>query len=153
MPLSADHLKDLTHARLRLEVMILRDSIEGAGMEWETAVVSNHYALNRTDKLLANGSLNPVWLQAHRSLHHALGSGCGSPQLIAITSALRDSAELYRAWAHTLAHDTERDVAGEHDRIVAAALARDSDATEALATHIRHTSEVLLRYAAGAALG
>ena len=155
MALSVDHLKDLTHARLRLEVMILRDSIEGAGMEWETAVVSSHYALNRTDSILADGSLNTVWMQAHRAFHHALGSGCGSPQLIAITSALRDSAELYRAWAHTLADDSKRDVTAEHDRIVAAALARDSDAAvEALKIHIGHTSEILLRYAlTGAAPG
>ena len=148
MPLSLDHLKDLTHARLRLEIMTLRDSIEGAGMEWETAVVGSHYALNRTDRILADGALNPVWLQVHRAFHHALGSGCGSPQLIAITDALRDSAELYRAWSHTLAHDTKRDVTAEHDRIVATALARDSDAAaEALATHIERTTVVLVQYA------
>lgn len=148
MPLSIDDLKDLTHARLRLEVMTLRDSIEHGGIDWETALVGRHHALNRTPRISPDGSLNPVWLQAHRAFHHALGSGCGSARLIAITTALRDSAELYRAWSHTLANDTGRDVAAEHNLIVMNALARDSAAAGgALTTHIERTTAVLMRYA------
>lgn len=149
MPLSVDDLRDLTRARVLLEVMTLRDSVETAGIDWETAVVGSHHALSRTPQFLEDGTLSSRWLQAHRTFHGALGSGCGSMRLIAIASALRDSAELYRAWSHTLAHDTGRDVAAEHDLIVAKAIARDGEAAaQALTTHIERTSGVLLEYAA-----
>lgn len=148
MPLSVHDLKDLTQARVRLEVMTLRDSIDIAGIAWETAVVGSHHTLSRTDRVFGDGTLNPTWLQAHRRFHAALGSGCESARLNAITSSLRDSAELYRAWSHSLAHDTGRDVAAEHELIVIRALDRDADAAaDALTSHIERTTAVLLEYA------
>lgn len=45
MPLSVEDLKDLTHVRLRLETMALRDSIERGALGWETCVVAAHHAL------------------------------------------------------------------------------------------------------------
>lgn len=148
VPLSAEDLRDLTHVRLRLETMALRDSIERGALDWETRVVAAHHALNRTPDVDDKGELNVAWLCAHRDFHHALGSGCGSPRLIDLVDGLRDSAELYRAWARSIAHDYERDVAAEHDAIVRAALARAADAASAaLHDHVDRSAAALLRHA------
>lgn len=149
MPLTPDDLADLTHVRVRIETMVLRDSIERATLSWEKELVSAHYGLTRTPYLEGDGSLSPAWLRAHRTFHHALGAGCGSPRLVALADSLRDSAELYRAWTRTLAHDYERDVPAEHDDIARAALAHDAvEASAALRAHIERTTTVLLEYAA-----
>jgi DNA-binding GntR family transcriptional regulator len=148
MSLSVEDLKDLTHLRLRLETMVLRDSIEHGELAWETRVVAAHHALNRTPYLDDKGELNAAKMSAHRDFHHALGSGCGSPRLIELVDNLRDSAELYRAWSRSIAHDHERDVTAEHDEIVRAALAHDTDAASAaLRDHIERSTAVLLRHA------
>jgi len=148
IPLSVEDLKDLTHVRLRLETMVLRDSIERGALSWETGVVAAHHTLNRTPLLDDKGELNAAKMSAHRDFHHALGSGCGSPRLIELVDNLRDSAELYRAWARSIAHDYERDVQAEHDEIVRAALARDADAASAaLRDHIERSTAALVRHA------
>ena len=148
MPLSVADLKDLTHLRLRLETMVLRDSIERGALDWETGLVAAHHALNRTPYVDDKGDLNPAKMSAHRNFHHALGSGCGSPRLIDLVDNLRDSAELYRAWARSIAHDHVRDVTKEHDNIVRAALAHDADAASAaLRDHIERSTAALLRHA------
>jgi DNA-binding GntR family transcriptional regulator len=148
IPLSAGDLKDLTHVRLRLETMALRDSIERGTLAWETGVVAAHHALNRTPDLDDKGGLNVAKMCAHRNFHHALGSGCGSPRLIELVDSLRDSAELYRAWSRSIAHDYQRDVQAEHDEIARAALAHDADAASAaLRDHIERSTAALLRHA------
>lgn len=149
IPLSVEDLKDLTRLRLQLETMALRDSIERGELSWETGVVAAHHALDRTPYVNDTGGLNVAWMCAHRNFHHALGSGCGSPRLIELVDNLRDSAELYRAWARSIAHDHERDVRAEHDGIVRAVLAHDADrASAALRDHIERTTVALLRHAA-----
>lgn len=148
MPLSIEDLKDLARLRVRLETMALRDSIERGDLRWETAVVAAHHTLSRTPDVDDKGDLNIAKLCAHRAFHHALTSGCGSPRLIEMVDNLRDSAELYRAWARSIAHDYERDVQAEHDEIVRAALAHDANgATAALRDHIERTATALLRHA------
>ena len=58
------------------------------------------------------------------------------------------SAELYRAWSRSIAHDYERDVQAEHDEIVRAALAHDADGgSAALRDHIERSTAALLRHA------
>ncbi|MFF9765191.1 FCD domain-containing protein [Streptomyces sp. NPDC014636] len=69
---------------------------------------------------------------------------CGNARLLTVTLSLRDAATLYRRWSRPVGQDTERDVAGEHQRLVGAVLRRDSDeAAELLARHIDRTSEAL----------
>jgi DNA-binding GntR family transcriptional regulator len=59
---------------------------------------------------------------------------------------LRDSAEIYRCWSAQYVGEYDRDVAGEHQRILDAALRRDADeATTALSEHIELTTEILLK--------
>lgn len=147
MPLSAGDLEDLTYVRVELETLTLRASIERGKLDWETGVVGALHALNRTPQGHEDGTFNVDWFACHRAFHHALLAGCGSPRLLAITAAERDRAELYRAWATSLAHDTARNIRAEHEEIAALSLDRDADAAAtALAAHIRRTSAVLLDY-------
>lgn len=72
-------------------------------------------------------------------------------RLEAVATALRDSAELYRIWSRSVAHDEDRDIACEHRRLTELAIARDADGTvEALTAHIQRTTDAMLRYVAGA---
>jgi DNA-binding GntR family transcriptional regulator len=148
MGLSPADLRDLTYVRVQLETLTLRASVERGGLDWETGIVGELHALGRTPLLRDDGSINTEWAQRHRDFHHALLAGCGSPRLLSITAAERDRAELYRAWTVSLAADTGRDIAAEHQAIADRALARDADgAAAALTAHIERTTAVLLDYA------
>lgn len=147
IPLSVDNLLDLTEARIQLETLALRLSIERGGISWETSVVGALHALNRTIQMNDDGTFNVEWFARHREFHHALLEGCGSQRLLEITAQERDRAELYRAWARSLAHDDHRDVRAEHDEIARLTLARDApNATMALAHHIEYTANTLVDY-------
>ncbi|MFC0040059.1 GntR family transcriptional regulator [Actinomadura rayongensis] len=149
MELSKEDLSDLTFVRVELETLALRASIERGGIDWETAVVGSLHALNRTEQVRADGTFNVDWFSCHRTFHHALISGSGSPRLLAIAAAERDRSELYRAWTRSLAHDDKRDIRAEHARIADLAVGRDVDAAvAALADHIQRTTDVLLEYIA-----
>ena len=66
-------------------------------------------------------------------------------RLFAIANRLRDEAELYRVWAAALPQAKGRDFAREHQRILDATLARDTDrAVDALSGHIEGTTKILL---------
>ncbi|MEU4236757.1 GntR family transcriptional regulator [Actinoplanes sp. NPDC026619] len=144
--LSAEDLTDLTNTRIDVETLAARRSVERGDLAWEAALVAAHHTLARTP-------LGEDWIRAHQAFHQALVAGCGSPRLEAIANGLRDASELYRIWSRSLAHDDDRDIAGEHSRLLSLAVARDADdVAAALAAHIQHTTDALLRYAALAEL-
>ncbi|MGV9774669.1 hypothetical protein [Streptosporangium sp. NPDC003464] len=62
--------------------------------------------------------------------------------------SLRDSAEPYRRWSRPIGKDQDRDIAGEHRRLLEAALARDTGAAR-LRAHITRTTHVLLDAVSG----
>ncbi|MFD9826619.1 GntR family transcriptional regulator [Tsukamurella tyrosinosolvens] len=150
--LSADSLGDLTDARIALESLVLARSIEEGDVAWESQVVATHHTLERTPLL----SDEPVrvsdeWVQAHAAFHAAILAGCSNRRLVQITQALRDEAELYRRWSFPLGVERDRDLAGEHRRIMELTMARDAaGATEALRDHIAHTTRLLEEYIATA---
>lgn len=145
--ISREDLIDLTGLRVLLEGRALRLSIERASVEWEALVVSTHYKLARLPLplLTANGEAAAEWSAAHMEFHDALGSGCGSPRLIAITHMLRDGAELYRQLSTTPATPVRRDVAAEHRELMELATARQADeAVRALDRHLSTTATIVL---------
>jgi DNA-binding GntR family transcriptional regulator len=151
LTLSPEDLTDLTDTRIDIEPLAARRSARRGDLAWETSLVAAHHTLARTPVATAEGEINEAWLGAHRTFHQALIADCGSPRLQGITTALRDTAELYRVWSRSLAHDDDRDIAGEHNRLTELAIARDADSLAiAVAAHIQHTTDALLRYAAGA---
>jgi DNA-binding GntR family transcriptional regulator len=153
--LSREDLVDLTRTRVDIETLAVRRSVADGSLEWETALVAAHHQLART-RLPDPGDWAPdgahdAWVAAHRRFHRALLAGCGSSRLEAIATGLRDSAELYRIWSRSIAHDDDRDIACEHRRLTDLAIARDVEGTaEALAAHIQRTTDALLRYVDGA---
>ncbi|MFF7333404.1 FCD domain-containing protein [Streptomyces sp. NPDC008150] len=152
--LSPEDLADLTATRIDLETLAARRSVERGDLAWETALVAAHHMLAGTPAATPEGEVNEEWITAHRAFHEALIAGCGSRRLQGMTSALRDSAELYRIWSESLTHDHARDIAGEHSTLLSLAIGRDADGlADALAAHIQQTTDVLLRYAAHTGTG
>lgn len=143
--LSPDDLRDLTDARAAIEGVAVRRAVACGGVEWEAELVAAHHRLDRLPMLAETGParVSDEWEAAHATFHRAVLAGCGNARLVEITDGLRDCAELYRRWS--AARDSEPDVAGEHRRILDAALARDGDAAaEALRDHYERTLAILL---------
>lgn len=147
-PLSVDDLLDLTHARVLIETMALRESIADGDLAWETRVLATHHTLQGTADSTREGHVGGEWAQAHQAFHNALLSGTRSRRLESIATELRDCSQLYQHWSVELAHDTDRDVAAEHRNITELTLNRDAEgATRALAEHIERTTATLIEYA------
>jgi DNA-binding GntR family transcriptional regulator len=145
--LSVEDLRDLTDARLELESLTLRYALTNGDVEWESRLIATHHRLSRTPQLDVDDSerLSDHWVAAHAEFHHSLLDGCANRRLKDIAGSLRDAAELYRRWSVPLGGDTERNVTSEHEAILKAALARESDqAILLLRSHIQHTTNVLL---------
>ena len=149
-PLSAEDLDELTDARIEMETLVFRRALTDGDLEWEQSVISTHHALTRIPMFSPNDPhrLRDEWATAHANFHQALLAGCRNKRLLEVARVMRDSAELYRAWSTSLGDEPDRDLAGEHKSLCDLALARDIDgAVEALADHISHTRDLLLRSA------
>lgn len=146
--LSVDDITGLTEVRVEIEQIALRLSMERGDVNWETKVVAAHHLLERTPFAKDDGNINEEWSVRHQEFHHALLAGCGNARLLAVTRALRDSAELYRRWYWVLADDHQRDLEAEHRRLRDLVVARDSDiAVELLVEHIERAPRALVAYA------
>lgn len=154
-PLSREDLQGLAFARVAIEPGVLRASIANSDIAWEAGVVAANHVMvaayremnaNRTDDGAPRDDLNDLWAQAHAAFHDMLFAGCDNRRLLAITRALAEEATLYRRWSDTLAKP--RDVMSEHNALLEAVLARDSDAAaELLREHILRTADALIIYA------
>lgn len=146
--LSVEDIADLTEVRVQIESLALKLAIERGDVEWEMSIVASHHALARIPLSPEGSVLDEEWPIRHREFHSALLMGCRSPRLIAVTSALRDSAELYRRWYWALTDHHTRDLAAEHRRLKELALARDvGAAVDLLAEHIKGAPCALIEYA------
>lgn len=143
-PLSIEDLLDLTRARVLLESMVLRESIEQGDLDWEATVVASLHKLQAITLLSPDGSVSYEWVSAHSAFHQSLLAGSGNTRLAAIAMNLRDCSELYRHWSVELAGDVDRDIPAEHDRIAELAIARDPRAVDALGAHIQRTTTALV---------
>lgn len=146
MDISADDLRDLTEARCEIEVLALRYAVARGDLAWESAVVAAHHRLERTPMYVADDPerFRDDWVSAHAAFHQALLDGCTNTRILATATALRDSAELYRQWSAPQ-HDRDRDIAGEHQAILDAAVTRQADsACQLLTAHIQRTTDALL---------
>lgn len=142
--LSAEHLKDLTYIRVQLESLALRSAIANGDVAWEGRLVGASHVLSNCEFLEAGGTIREQWMRAHRDFHVALTESCDSEILRSLRAQFFDCAELYRYWSGRAAVD--RDVPGEHQAILEAALRRDADEAVRLMTHhIQRTTEVLLQ--------
>ena len=147
VPISVEDLTHLTEARVAIETMVLRQSIEQGDVSWESKVLAAHHVLSRTPLEGVDGTpVSEEWRTAHTAYHSALLDACPNPRLRGIAESLRDAGELYRCWSRGLRKgDDDRDVAAEHQRIMDAALARDvKQAVAELSEHINLTARALM---------
>lgn len=146
MALTMNDLRNLTEARTEIETLVLRLAIERGDVAWESLVLAAHHQLSRTSaEIAADGTLSEEWFRVHEEFHRMLLEGCANPWLIDLATTLRAAAGLHRRWSGSIGHDYERDVAGEHQALVDAVLARNVEAAvTTLAQHIRRTTAALL---------
>lgn len=140
--LSAGALDELVAARKITEGAALRLSVERGGVAWESEVLAAHHRMAREPIYVPGepNGYNIEWGLAHAAFHHTLIQECGNRVLLDICTRLSDSAEVYRAWALPRSGDVLRDVAAEHEELMAAALAHDADLAVALfERHIERT--------------
>jgi GntR family transcriptional regulator, carbon starvation induced regulator len=140
-PLTKDGVSDLSRVRQLVEGEALRDAITNGNDEWEAACVGAAHALSVLEKRMGEGprALNADWSSRHRAFHLALYSGCSSQLMRSLVDVLFDNAERYRCWTarHRAAPRRKND---EHQRLLAATLARDADtAVTLLRQHISAT--------------
>jgi GntR family transcriptional regulator, carbon starvation induced regulator len=147
-PVTTEDLIDVTHARVLIEIELLRRSIAQGGDDWEIAVISTLHRLGRIEERLSSRHTeDPEWKIAHRQFHEAVVSGGRSPTLLTIRASLFERAERYRNLSSMFRPQT-RDKAGEHRAIMQAAIGRDTkQAVSLIERHIRSTSDNVVKYA------
>lgn len=146
-PLSLQALTDLTEARAVNEGSALRLSVQRGGVMWESEVLAAHHRLAGQSMFLPGEPRrrNEEWARAHLEFHHTLIQACGNVVLLDICARLSDAAELYRAWSGPGTLEQHRDVAGEHQGLVDAALAHDADEAAArFEAHVSRTRQILM---------
>jgi DNA-binding GntR family transcriptional regulator len=145
--LVVDEITDVTAVRCHVESLALSMSIERGGVEWEMRVVAAHHQLIKTPRRTPDNPdhINQQWASHHREFHEQLISGCNVPILMDMCRQLTAATELYRIWAGPSSNTAARDVDAEHNAIVDAALAGDTElATNRLVSHFRTTAEAVL---------
>lgn len=157
MALSVDDLRDLTTARCEIEGLALRYAIANGDLAWESGIVAAFHTLQHTpihdeaiDDLTAAATtavLSEDWTAAHSNFHEALIAACPNQRIRTTANTLRAAAEVYRHWS-TIGDDTDdnpRDTDAEHQHIVTAVLARDTEqAVRLLERHLRATTRRLI---------
>lgn len=143
--LSRERLENIVQARVEVEGITIRISVESGDLAWESSVMAAHHTLNRTPLRLEDQGLNPDWVTAHRQFHAQLLAGCQNDVLLGICASLFQSAELYRNWSEP-SPGAQRNVAAEHDALAKAAIAREADKASALLkAHIEKTRDLAVK--------
>lgn len=146
-PTTIDDLRELTEARCEIEDIVVRHAIAEGSVTWEADLLRIHHVMTRTERCEPEHpqALADQWALAHSAFHEALLNGCRNNRLKEIARSSRDSAELYRRWLSPTDLNGDRDVDGEHQELLDAALTRDGDrAAELLRRHIALTAEVVI---------
>lgn len=147
VPVSPDDLQDLTAARVQIETMALRLALGSGDLAWESRLVAAHHVLDGTPQLSTDDPhrVSEAWASAHARFHEVLLEACEIRRLREIAASLRDAAELYRRWSRHLGSEDDRDIPGEHEALLRAALSRDVEsATTLLTEHIEYTTNAVL---------
>jgi len=154
MPVSPEDLRDLTAARVEIETLVLRRSLESGDLAWESRLIAAHHVLDRTSQLDATDErlVTEEWTAAHARFHEVLLEACPVRRLRETAATLRDAAELYRRWSRHLGSEQDRDIPHEHRSLLEAALNRDIEGARRMLTqHIEFTPNAILEAGALAA--
>lgn len=141
-PLKWDELPVLTHNRVQLESLVLRESIAARDGAWEDRLVLLVHRLGRTPRSLSEKAYepNPAWEALHRDFHRALLAGCPSRWMRGFCDTLAEEAYRFRQLAAGRSF-SQRNEHAEHLAIFEAAIAGDADtAVRLLTEHYTRTS-------------
>lgn len=144
--LDLQELRDITELRCRTEDLGAQLAIERGDIEWEVEITAAHHRLAKVPRRLEGfpDQINPEWLLAHHAFHLAIIAGCGSQQIIQLSSNLAHATELYRRWAAPSRGAINRNVEAEHKALLDAALTRDVRLGALLRNHYETTVNVVL---------
>lgn len=143
-PVSIVELRDINLSRIEIERIALRQSIERGDSVWEQKVRSAYEHLSALPRANPGdpGPLFTQWTGLHQKFHSALVSACPAGWLLKFQSLLFQKCERYRFLSYSFAN---RDVEGEHLRILEATLDRNADAAiVALSDHYTKTAEIII---------
>lgn len=146
--LSVEELRELTETRCWVHEIMVREALRAGDDAWEEAlVIAAHRLLKVSRNVEGSVRLNPEWEALHRAFHMALLSGCPSHWMQEFHAELFDYAEFYKnQYLAAAPTEAQRDVSIEHRQILDAAIARDEKRlTELLNSHIRETTEIIIR--------
>jgi DNA-binding GntR family transcriptional regulator len=131
---SSAELLDLTRVQILVESAALRESIDCGDGDWEGRVIGSLHALSCLTPFDKDGQrkLDMQWERAHNEFHRQLLSACRSPHLLGMASDLRDQTTRYRHISVGSTVTTQRNVAGEHEAIAQAVIARKTELAVAL---------------------
>jgi DNA-binding GntR family transcriptional regulator len=143
-PATREELLDIADLRIQFSVMSLERSIRHGGDEWENAVVTSYYQLNKLENQSHREphTFHDEWERRNRAFHQALESGCGSPWLLHFCDILYDQLERYRR-RFVVYTEIDPTIAEEHRLIKELALARDLKACDVLKQHFQHAASVI----------
>ncbi len=143
-PATREELLDIADLRIQFSVLSLERSIRHGGDEWENAVVTSYYQLNKLENQSHREAqtFHDEWERRNRAFHEALESGCGSPWLLHFCDILYDQLERYRR-RFVVYTDIDSTIAEEHKLIKELALARDLSACDVLKQHFQHAASVI----------
>lgn len=145
---SAERLIELSEARIAIESLALRSAIQHGDLEWESQVVGAFHILARTKIYTNEGGhkgFTVAWVGADTEFHFALIGACTNLRIRKIAQELREAAAIYVHWSTRFGVGEKRDVAAEHQELLAAVLERDEDrAAASLRHHIETTTDALL---------
>ena len=99
-------------------------------------MVLAHYHLSKTPPFTSDGRVNDDYLARHREFHMSILAPCGSRWLLEMSEKLFDWTQRYQNLALRSDVVGSRDVAGEHNELVKAILARDVQSRSACSTHM-----------------
>jgi DNA-binding GntR family transcriptional regulator len=144
-PITAEDVRDLTEARVEIELACLRRSIALGDVSWESGIVAALHKLNRTPNEPSEADLSEPWTSAHAQFHCALVQACDSKWLLRVREQLSIQGERYR-WINVRMSESDRDLRSEHREIAEAAIHRDVATTcKLMEHHLRLTEKLTLR--------
>jgi GntR family transcriptional regulator, carbon starvation induced regulator len=150
-PITAEDVQDLTSARIEIEMVCLRRSMERGDVSWEANILAALHQLVRTHP--EPGRVNERVADVHAQFHRALVQACDSKWLLQMREQLFVQAERYR-WINLRMSPENRDLRDEHSEIAKAAIARDIATTSALMeNHLRLTETMTLQALASERFG
>lgn len=144
-PVSPKELNDITEARIAIETLCLRASIERGDLAWESHIVATWHRLSRLSQTEEGRGehLSDTWARAHADFHAGLVGACGNDWLLRMRAMLYEQSERYRRMSVPLQTEV-RDVPAEHKAIFEAVMDRRTDmAVAALEVHLRRTADIV----------